>query len=232
MSSPAFRRAEQDILILNGLGSYFAALFRAALCYSLFQNTGDQKIAMESLKFYRSGLECWRAMSVQAKSVYVSDVSYGSTPNRRGHWIDRTPEIEKDVAALEQYFATATVAATGVNAVALLAVPRKRANFAANHTPTKAFHPASDLPLRLEVAEPVTEVFLWYRHVTQAERWLSKPMERSGQVFVAAIPGSYTESPFPLQYYFELRSRTDATFFPPLNATLSNQPYFVVYRRI
>jgi hypothetical protein len=171
-------------------------------------------------------------MSVQAKSVYVSDVSYGSTPNRRGHWIDRTPEIEKDVAALEQYFATATVAATGVNAVALLAVPRKRANFAANHTPTKAFHPASDLPLRLEVAEPVTEVFLWYRHVTQAERWLSKPMERSGQVFVAAIPGSYTESPFPLQYYFELRSRTDATFFPPLNATLSNQPYFAVYRRI
>jgi hypothetical protein len=232
MSSPAFRRAEQDILILNGLGSYFAALFRAALCYSLFQNTGDKKIAMESLKFYRSGLECWRAMSVQAKSVYVSDVSYGSTPNRRGHWIDRTPEIEKDVAALEQYFATANVADTGANAVALVAVPRKRANFAANHTPTEAFRPGSDLPLRLQVAEPVTEVFLWYRHVTQAERWLSQPMERSGQVFVAAIPGSYTQSPFPLQYYFELRSQTGATFFPPLNATLSNQPYFVVYRRI
>ena len=37
MSSPAFRRTEEDILILNGLGRYFASLFRAALCYSLFQ---------------------------------------------------------------------------------------------------------------------------------------------------------------------------------------------------
>ena len=137
-------------------------------------------------------------MSVEAKSVYVSDVSYGSTPNRRGHWMDRIPEIEKDVAALEQYFATANVANTGVNAVALIAIPRRRARFTASHSPTQTFHPGSDLTLRLQVTEPVTEAFLWYRHVTHAERWLSKPMERGGQVFTAAIPGSYTQSPFPL----------------------------------
>ena len=166
MSSPAFRRAEEDILILNGLGRYFASLFRAALCYSLFQSTGDKQIAAEGLKFYRSALESWRAMSTQAKSVYVSDVSYGSTPNRRGHWMDRIPEIEKDVAALEQYFATANIANTGVNAVALIAAPRRRASFTASHTPAQAFHPGSDLTLRLQVAEPVTEALLWYRHVT------------------------------------------------------------------
>ena len=92
-------------------------------------------------------------------------------------------------------------------------------------------HPGSDLTLR-QVAEPIIEGVLWYRHVTHAERWLSKPMGRSGQVFTAAIPGSYTQSPFPLQYYFELRSQTDATFYPPINATLSNQPYFAVHRRM
>jgi hypothetical protein len=231
MSSPAFRRTEEDILILNGLGRYFASLFRVALCYSLFQKTGDKQIAAEGLKFYRSALESWRSMSVEAKAIYVSDVSYGSTPNRRGHWMDRVPEIEKDVAALEQYFASANIANTGVNAVALIAIPRRRAHFKASHTPAQAFHPGADLTLKLQVAEPVTEAFLWYRHVTQAERWLSKPMERRGQVFTARIPGAYTQSPFPLQYYFELHGQKDATFYPPLNATLSNQPYFAVHRR-
>jgi hypothetical protein len=83
-----------------------------------------------------------------------------------------------------------------------------------------------NLTVNLQVIEPITEAVLWYRHVTHAERWLSKPMERSGQAFSGTIPGMYTQSPFPLQYYFELRSKTDAAFYPPLNATLSNQPLF------
>ena len=129
MASPAFRRAEEDILILNGLGRYFASLFRAALCYSLFESTGDKQIAAKSLEFYRSALTSWREMATLAKSVYASDVSYGSTPVRRGHWMDRIPEIEKDVAALEAYFSTANVTNTGVDAVALIASPRKRPSF-------------------------------------------------------------------------------------------------------
>jgi hypothetical protein len=232
MASPAFRRAEEDILILNGLGGYFAALFRAALCYSLFEATGDKQIAAKGLEFYRSALASWREMATLAKSVYASDVSYGSISVRRGHWMDRIPEIEKDVAALEEYFSTANVMNTGVNAVALISSPRKRRSFTASHSPTQAFRPGSDLAVRLQVADPITEVVLWYRHVTHAERWRSERMERNGQVFTASIPAVYTQSLFPLQYYFELRSQTDATFYPALNGTLSNQPYFAVYRRI
>jgi hypothetical protein len=232
MASPAFRRAEEDILILNGLGRYFASLFRAALCYSLFESTGDKQIAAKGLEFYRSALTYWREMATLAKSVYASDVSYGSTPVRRGHWLDRIPEIEKDVAALEAYFSTADVTNTGVDAVALIASTRKRRSFAASHDPAQAFRPGSDLVLRLQAADPVTEVVLWYRHVTHAERWRSERMEHDGQVFSASIPGAYTQSLFPLQYYFELRSQTDATFHPALNGTLSNQPYLAVYKRI
>lgn len=229
--SQAFRCAEEDILILNGLGRYYAELFRAALCYSLFQRTGDKQIAAASLRFYRSSLESWKATAIRAKSIYVSDISYGSIPIRRGHWVDRIPRIENDVAALEQYFTTANVANTGIDAVALFTAPRQRANFAASHTPAQSFHPGSDLTLRLQAATSVTGALLWYRHVTQSERWLSKPMERNGDGFTAAIPGTYTQSPFPLQYYFELRNQREATFYPPLNATLSNQPYFSIHRR-
>jgi hypothetical protein len=51
--SPAFRQAEEDILILNGLGLYYANLFRAALFYSIHELTGDPAAAAQSLAAYR-----------------------------------------------------------------------------------------------------------------------------------------------------------------------------------
>jgi hypothetical protein len=64
--------------------------------------------------------------------------------------------------------------------------------------------------------------------VNHGERWLSMPMQRAGSACSAAIPGSYTRSPYPLQYYFELRIAEAATLHPRFNATLSNQPYFAL----
>ena len=39
-------------------------------------------------------------MAAQAATVYRSDISYGSTPMRRGHWSDRLAAIDKDIEAL------------------------------------------------------------------------------------------------------------------------------------
>jgi hypothetical protein len=57
-------------------------------------------------------------------------------------------------------------------------------------------------------------------------------MRRAGNSFAAHIPGAYTGSPYPLQYYFELHSASAAVLDPAFNATLSNQPYYAVHRRI
>ncbi len=231
MSSPELRRAEEDILILNGLGSYYAALFRTALCYSLFESTGDKRIAAESLKHHRAALASWKTMALRAQTVYTADISYGSIPMRRGHWADRIPLIEKDIAALEAHFNNASPAISSADALALITTPRPRPDFQVRHTQPQSFHPGSDLTLQLQTAHPITEAILWYRHVTHGERWLSKPMQRNAEIFTAAIPGAYTQSPFPLQYYFELRNRKEATLHPALNTTLSNQPYFALHRR-
>ncbi len=40
--SPEFRRIEEDVLIMNGLGGYFAAKLRSGVLYEVFQQTGDQ----------------------------------------------------------------------------------------------------------------------------------------------------------------------------------------------
>ncbi len=53
----------------------------------------------KALDQYRMAREAWVA-AAQAAAVYRSDISYGSTPMRRGHWSDRLAAIDKDIAAL------------------------------------------------------------------------------------------------------------------------------------
>jgi hypothetical protein len=237
-----FRRAEEDILILNGLGSYYANLFRAALFYSIHEQTGDPATATQSLAAYRKAREAWAAMATRAKSVYASDISYGSSPMRRGHWADRLAAIDADVAALEKLFAESTTPKSSASAAIQQATtPSPRPAIAVEHTPPQTFYPGSDLALTvypgselaLAVTTPtaVTEAILWYRHVNHGERWLSMPMHHTAIAHTAAIPADYTDSPYPLQYYFELHTATAATLHPAFNPTLSNQPYYAVHNR-
>jgi hypothetical protein len=230
--SPEFRRAEEDILILNGLGSYYANLFRAALFYSIHDETGDPAAATQSLAACRKARAAWATMAARAKTVYSSDVSYGSAPNRRGNWADRLPAIDADVTALEQHFAESTTQKSSASeAIQQATTPSPRPAIAMKHTAAEAFNPGSELALAVATPAGVREAVLWYRHVNQGERWLSTPMHQSGATHTAAIPAAYTDSPYPLQYYFELRTATAATLHPAFNPTLSNQPYYAIHVR-
>src|SRR5215472_846151 len=227
----AFRQVEEDVLILNGLGLYYANLFRAALCYTLYSRTGDPQAAETSIRAYRKARDGWSAMAKRAANIYKSDVSYGEIAIRRGHWLDRLPVIDQDLTALEHYFAVGSVQGRPASvALTYLAKAPVRPSLAIEHVAPPSFHPGNNLPLAISVPESVTSAFLWYRHVNHGERWLSAPMQSSGATYSATIPASYTGSPFPLQYYFELRAGDAATLHPALNATLSNQPYFALMR--
>jgi hypothetical protein len=87
------------------------------------------------------------------------------------------------------------------------------------------------LSLRLAKADEAVSIHLFYRHVNQAERWNSVEMKRDQIVFESSIPEAYTNSAFPLQYYFELRRGSEAWLYPAFNATLSNQPYYALSKR-
>ena len=72
---------------------------------------------------------------------------------------------------------------------------------------------------------------LWYRHVNQAERFESVEMQPHAKGYGASIPAAYTDSPYPLQYYFEMKESPEKVWlYPGFAADLSNQPYFVVQR--
>ncbi len=240
-TSPEFRRIEEDVLIQNGLGTFFAAKLRSGVLFEIYQRTGSADAGQRALAQYKKAREAWTTMASRANNVYRLDLTYGSTPMRRGNWTDRIPSIDKDVAAMESKVQTppsspepshnvepAIEAATG---------SPKRPSIRCVHTPPQSFQPGQPLSLSL-LAPGVTAhdapsaVHLYYRHVSQAERWLSVEMQRGDDAYSAAIPGSYTNSAFPLQYYFVLqRGAAAAWLYPAFNSTLSNQPYFAIWKR-
>jgi len=239
--SPEFRRMEEDILIQNGLGSYFAGKLRSGVLYEIFQQTGDPQAGKLALEHYRKARAAWAEMAERAKRVYVADISYGDVPMRRGHWSDRLPAIDTDVAAMEQKLQSPpTQADSGQQAGKAIAAATGRPNrpsASCLHTAPESFSPGQPLALRLRLGGTTattapTAARLYYRHVNQGERWRSADMQGNSHGYSAAIPGDYTQSPYPLEYYFELERGNDAAWlFPAFNATLSNQPYYAVSKR-
>jgi hypothetical protein len=233
--TPEFRRAEEDILILNGLGTYYANLFQASLFYSINFHQPEPDARAQCLVSYRRARDAWATMAKRAQSVYATDVSYGSTPFRRGHWADRLAAIDAELALLENTLGHEPVKpGAGDTAILRVVAPTPRPTNGEHHTPPDSFHPGAELGLTIRTPPSVTKAILWYRHVNHGERWLSTAMEpgRTHSFSAsAAIPAPYTDSPYPLQYYFELHTATAATLHPAFNATLSNQPYYAVYKR-
>jgi hypothetical protein len=239
-TSPEFRRIEEDVLIQIGLGTFFAHKLRSAVLFEIWQQTGDVEAGTLATAQYQTARDAWAAMGARAARVYRSNVSYGSVPKRRGHWSDRLAGIDTDLAAMRTKVQGAPAAApTGQNvAKAMRAATNRtrRPGAQGAHTPADLFEPGQPLSLSLGIAPAAavpTSVSLCYRHVNQAERWKSAAMSGQGGHFSGAIPAEYTHSEYPLQYYFELKDEEGSTWlYPGFNETLSNQPYFAVYKRM
>jgi hypothetical protein len=224
------RRMDIDVAIQAGLGRFFAAKFRAGVLYSIHERTGDRSALEAAIKSYRSARDAWAGLAEKAKGVYVTDITVGELPWLRGHWLDRLPAIDADIALLEKRLPSANAGDDPkVKAAVAEAVGRpRRASIAIEHRAPDSFRRTR--ALALELAGPMlASARLYYRRVNQAERWQSAVMDRKGAAYVATIPGAYTDSPYPLQYYFELKSAPDrAWLYPGFPADLAGQPYYVV----
>jgi hypothetical protein len=221
-----------------GLGWFFASKLRGGVSYAVFEQSEDTAAGRQAIDEYRMAREAWADMAARAAAVYQADVSYGSTPMRRGHWSDRLSAIDKDIAAV-----TDRVMAVGRldmsskdtrHAIAEAAGRPGRPLVACSHEPPVSFEAGAPLTLAVTVLVPeeVSSIRLHYRHVDQAERWKRAEMQGAGGSFTVAIPADYTNSDFPLEYYFDLVGKSGAARLEPgFNASLSNQPYYTVMRR-
>jgi hypothetical protein len=236
-TSPAFRRIEEDVLIQIGLGLFFAAKLRAGVFFEIFAQSGNRDAGRLADKQYQTARQAWAKMAERAQNVYMSDISYGNVPMRRGHWTDRLAEVDRDIAVVQKAVDTApdpTASTAAEHALKIAGSLQNRPSLNCTHQPPASFQPSQPLSLSLATGnhDPRLTVRLNYRHVNQGERWRSIEMQSAKVEYRASIPGEYTASPFPLQYYFELRRENEAAWlYPGFNATLSNQPYYAVSKR-
>ena len=231
-SGAEFRRMSVDVALQIGLGRFFAGKFRSAVLYAIYERTGDRAALEEALKAYRNarrrlGPTCGtrqrrlssRCDGGRPRRLYGAT---GWTACRHSTTTSATWPNGSTRPSLRRNVLSKAVAEA-------LGRPR-RPSVVCRHTPPAIFHPGQ--PLELELAAPkLVSARMYYRHVNQAERFESAEMQARDDSYRAVIPAAYTQSLYPLQYYFELKTVPDqACLFPGFAANLSNQPYFVVRR--
>jgi len=230
--SPEFRRVALDVNLQIGLGRFFAAKFRSGVLYVIHQKSGDRAALEAALSAYRKARDAWAKMKESA-SAYAGDLSASDKISEHGQWNDRLALIDEDIAQMAQGLASAIPVddeRVGKAVAEALGRPR-RAIADCRHLPPARFRRKEAVPVQIAVFGKAASVRMYYRHVNQAERFESVEMQVQSGTYRASIPGAYTDSHFPLQYYFEVRESAEkAWLYPGFASDLSNQPYFVVQR--
>ena len=229
---PQFRRLAVDVAAQAGLGRFFAGKYRAGLAYSLYERTKDPRHLGDAVEAYRTARDAWAGV-VEVTSVYRPDLTFGDARSEHGHWADRLPAIEADLADLERiHVAAKTEKAPAGQAVVEIS---RSARPSFEHTVPEPFSRGDDQTIALASSDTAFDgtVVLHYRHLNQGEDFETVETSRNGASFEATVPGSYTDSDFALVYYFTVHaSGGDAWILPGLEESLASQPYHVLRQRV
>jgi hypothetical protein len=225
-----FRRLAVDVRIQAGIGKFFAAKLRAGVLYAIYEATADRAALDAALGQYRAARSSWIELAGVAKGVYVGDVTAGEQPWLRGCWQDRLVAIDEDIAAMAGKTAVAAEpgdAATERISRVLAKWPRVVNE--CRHTPPQFMIRGSDTPIEVSLERQPSQAVLYYRRVSQAERFECVEMKRQGDAYRADIPAAYTkDSAYPIQYYFRFHEGQEAWLFPTISETFVPQPYFIL----
>jgi hypothetical protein len=248
-----FRRLEIDVTIQAGLGRFFAAKFRAGVLYAIYQQTGYQPALAASLKAQHAARNAWAELADAAKDPYVHDITYGYDYFMHGHWLDRLPAMDDDIADMEKLLNNASdtvihgrkplnadpkAIKRAMRAVFAKSKPDDNPPLANLHEPAALFHRGQPLTILAHVPNAgnlamISGLRLRYRRVNQGEVWQMVEMKRTGGDYQAVIAASYTDSAFPLQYHFQIRSDAGNVWLHPgLEHRWHGQPYYFLRQAV
>ena len=239
-SDVEFRRFYHDIKIQNGIARFFALKMRAAVLWHLYVGSGDISALNKAIETYSEARDIWAEMAEEASSIYVSDISFGELWQLRGHWANRIPAMDSDIANMKkalgearEYGRSAINEVTIKHAIQKVETPPHRAIADCRHKPAELFQAGAPMEIQLAVKGGHTnEVYLHYRQLNQAVNWQRISMRRKGEIFQAVIPEHYTQTRYPIEYYFTIDVENEGiAIYPGLDDNLANMPYYVVQQK-
>jgi hypothetical protein len=234
-SQSEVRRWVIDTAIQARLGRFFAQKLRAGVWYEVHRSAGSAGALRDAVVAYRAARAAWGDAAALATGAYVRDLTFGPQARLRGSWSDRLEAIDEDIADMS----LESTAIASLDEEAELAVRRKIEAATARHrildvrhTVPPPFHRGEEIHIELELRSEAGEaalVRLHHRHLDQSRRYVVIEMQPLADRYVATVPREASDSPYPLQYFFEVRdTRGHAHLYPGLDTDLSNQPYFLV----
>lgn len=229
-----FRRMSVDVAIVVGLGRFFGAKFRSGVLYAIFEQSGDHAALEQSLNYYKKARSVWAELANRAKDVYKPDITIGENAVIRGHWLDRLPAIDEDIALMDKLLEKSQSSVVTQPDNVRLAIKEAtgrplRVSGVCQHIQPKEFRAGQPLDIEFSFKINPVSARLYYRHVNHAERYETKEMQLLGNRYRATIPATYTDSEYPIQYYIGLKEGpAKAWLYPGFKEDLANQPYFVV----
>jgi hypothetical protein len=238
------RRAAADIAIQAGLGHFFAWKIRAALLFALYERTKYRPALEQARAAYGKARAAWASFAEGAKDVYRHDVTFGPGDFQRGHWLDRIGAIDADIADMEKLWKGVPDNADVTDSARLDTIKRALSAASATrlepspflppgfHQPAKSFRRGEALHIEASAGArkaALHAIRLRFRRLNQAEIWMEKDMAAEAGVYRAVIPAEYADSPFPIQYHFQVREHSGAVWlWPGLRPGWQGQPYFVL----
>ncbi len=235
--SQDFGRAEVqrmfiDIEILSGIARHFAEKFRAACWAELFIATKVTALIEPMVDHATRSVAVWERLAAVSRDVYHTDLTYGPESWLRGSWHARLPEMQAellDLVAIRRFGGTESVQPDAKTSAAIAALKARRSTLADPIVVQagKSFAAGQAFPISIKAQADMAPI-LHYRHINQAERWKSMPMEKRGDGYAAEIPAGYTQSDFHLQYFISLTRQGQSVLTPGLERNLANEPYYTV----
>ncbi len=221
-----FRRASLDITVQSRLATFYAEKTRAGLAYALHLRTRSAAHLHDAVGHYTRARDAFAAVVDLTTGTYAPDLAFGDRISERGHWADRLPAIEDDLAELREELAQ--LPDSGHDDRTLPAVPTRRPQVAvdvpADYVRGEAVRVRVTVPADLDC-----RVDLHYRHLNQGEEWTTAPTSAAGRTHTGTVPEEYTQSVYPLELYVTVHgAHGDAWIVPGFDEILSNQPYLVL----
>ncbi|MCC2611862.1 hypothetical protein ABK249_23760 [Neorhizobium sp. Rsf11] len=225
----AVQRMIVDIQICAGLARFFAERFRAACWAELFVATKVTTLMDRVIDHANRSLMAWEKIADISRDLYMDDLTYGPQSWLRGSWHSRLPEMRAELADLESlrgggFYESVRAEPAVAATIAALEARQPVSSSASSVHGAPTFKPGEDFVVRF-AGETDGEPLLHCRHVNQAERWISLPMRRREDSFVATIPGDYTRSKYHLQYFVSFERDGRNFLSPGLQPNLANEPY-------
>ena len=103
--------------------------------------TKDRAPLEAAISEYEEARAAWEAVSSRAAQVSRKDITFGSRPVEDGHWTDRLPAVDDDLAAIKALLSTASASSEPTQAAKAFAVAKGsaiRPNFRATSLPAPA----------------------------------------------------------------------------------------------